>query len=263
MVDLRKLIVGAVLAIAAPFASGHASPQVLGLVATSAPIPLTCLDGNCTAEFSAFCLQQAREPPERGTAYRAVGEALTLVATAADGSRRVLPGADHLTITTARGVAAVRIAISQGALDALGAVSAAVQVGPRASLVPIPVLGDPNPQSPEEIDAATGPLRVVAERLIDQGGPAVGAVRLIDRVINALPERGRVGDETGRQLWRELVSESGDAAAAIARADEAYTRCDGLVSKGYEFSLRRCLEKRHDALLLELNDRYWDAIGDS
>jgi len=263
MVNLRTLIVGAALAVVAPFANSHAAPQVLGLIATNAPVPLNCLGGNCTAEFSAFCLQRARELPERGTLYRAVGDSLTLIVTATDGSRRWLPGAGHLTITTARGIAAVRVAISQRTLKGLGAVSAAVQVGPRVSLVPIPVIGDPNPQSPMEIDAATGPLREVAEQLVDEGGPAVDAVRLIGRVVNALPQRGRADIETGQQLWRELVSESGETSAAIARAEESYARCQGLLSQGYEFSLRRCLEKRHDSLLLELNSRYWDAMGDS
>ncbi len=263
MVNLRTLIVGAALAVVAPFANSHAAPQVLGLIATNAPVPLNCLGGNCTAEFSAFCLQRARELPERGTLYRAVGDSLTLIVTATDGSRRWLPGAGHVTITTARGIAAVRVAISQRTLKGLGAVSAAVQVGPRVSLVPIPVIGDPNPQSPMEIDAATGPLREVAEQLVDEGGPAVDAVRLIGRVVNALPQRGRADVETGQQLWRELVSASGETAAAIARAEESYARCQGLLSQGYEFSLRRCLEKRHDSLLLELNSRYWEAMGDS
>ena len=34
-----------------------AAPQILGLLATMAPTPLTCDDGLCSAQFSAFCLQ--------------------------------------------------------------------------------------------------------------------------------------------------------------------------------------------------------------
>ncbi len=31
------------------------------------------------------------------------------------------------------------------------------------------------------------------------------------------------------------------------------------VADGFEYSLRNCIEKRHDQLLLELNRRYWQA----
>jgi len=33
-----------------------AAPQILGLLATNSPTPLTCNDGICSAHFSAFCL---------------------------------------------------------------------------------------------------------------------------------------------------------------------------------------------------------------
>ena len=58
-----------------------AAPQILGLLATNAPTPLTCNDGICSAQFSAFCLQQHRKSPTAGTAYRpAKRTALTLTA---------------------------------------------------------------------------------------------------------------------------------------------------------------------------------------
>ena len=59
------------------------------------------------------------------------------------------------------------------------------------------------------------------------------------------------------------MSESGAAVAALARADEEFAHCRGLVGQGFVFSLRRCLEKQHDGLLHELNGRYWKAIGSS
>ena len=69
-----SLVIGGVIG-----GRASAAPQILGLVATTAPTPLTCSDGMCSAQFSAFCLQQHRISPTAGTAYRpAKGTALTL-----------------------------------------------------------------------------------------------------------------------------------------------------------------------------------------
>jgi hypothetical protein len=54
-------------------ASGaFAAPQILAVLATGEPVPLTCVKGVCEAEFSAMCLQWARAMPEPGTAYAPV-----------------------------------------------------------------------------------------------------------------------------------------------------------------------------------------------
>lgn len=244
-------------------AGASAAPQALGLVATDAPVPLKCRGDECTAQFSAFCLQNAREIPAPGVAYRPVGDGFTLLAIARDGTTRRLPGTTHLTITTARSMTAVEIGISRRALAALGAVRAAVEVGPKVSLVPVPVAGDPAPQSPEELAAATGPLRAAGDRLIDNGGAEVGAVRLTSTMINTLPERGRVGADVRERLWRETAAQRNAGAEALARAAEVYGRCRRLVDEGRIFSLRRCLEREHDGMMLRLNLRYWQAIAGS
>ena len=260
---MRFRLLLTVAVIAAPLAGAGAAPQVLGLVATNAPVPLTCFAGECTAQFSSFCLQKARDNPAHGTAYRPVGEDFTLVAIAADGTTRRLPGADHLTVNVARSITAVRIGVSKRALAALGAVRAAVEVGPQVSLVPVPVAGDPAPQSPEEIAAATGPLRAAGHRLVDDGGTEAAAAHLTSMLINALPERGRVGAKTGDRLWRDTVATYGSDAPGLARAAEVYGKCRRVVDKGHVFSLRRCLEREHDGLMIDLNLGYWQAIAGS
>ncbi|MCH7929304.1 MAG: hypothetical protein IIA01_02225 [Proteobacteria bacterium] len=216
----RLLVALAAAAIALPLGGARATPQALGLVATNGPVPLRCFAGECAAEFSAFCLRQGRGIPTPGAAYRAVGDALSLIVIAADGKSRRLPGAEQLTFITERSFTAVRIALPKRALEALGAVRAAVDVGARITLVPVAVAGDPNPQSDREIATATGPLRATGERLVDNGG---------------------------------IEGE------AVARANEAYGSCRQNVDAGFDHSLRDCLENKHDQLILELNVRYWRA----
>ena len=73
-------LIAATLAIAALPAAGQAAPQILGLAATAAPLPLQCADGVCSVEVSGICLQKHRPAPDAGTAYRAVsGADITLM----------------------------------------------------------------------------------------------------------------------------------------------------------------------------------------
>ncbi|MCH7888731.1 MAG: hypothetical protein IIA00_05580, partial [Proteobacteria bacterium] len=108
-----------------------------------------------------------------------------------------------------------------------------------------------------------GPLRAAGDRLIDNGGAEVGAVRLTSTMINTLPERGRVGADVRERLWRETAAQRNAGAEALARAAEVYGRCRRLVDEGRIFSLRRCLEREHDGMMLRLNLRYWQAIAGS
>ena len=82
---------------------GHvaAAPQILGLVATAAPMPQTCGDGVCAAEFSAFCLHRHRTMPVAGIAYRpAEGAELTLTVTGPGGVKRseTVPSLTHARV---------------------------------------------------------------------------------------------------------------------------------------------------------------------
>ena len=71
------------IACAAP---AQAAPQILGLIASDAPVPMTCAGGTCTAELSSVCLQQHRPTPATGTVYRpAKGTHITLTVTGPNG----------------------------------------------------------------------------------------------------------------------------------------------------------------------------------
>lgn len=248
----------------APLAGARAAPQVLGVVTTAEPVPLVCDSDVCLAEFSTFCLQSNRNPPRPGTPYRLAGaEALTLVLTAADGTRRAMPAAGLVTVASARAYMAVRISIPRGRLGALGAVGAAVAVGERVSIVPVPVDDDLWPLSEHEIAFATGPLRAAAANLFDADGTIAGAARIANRLINATPVRGRLSDEGRRELWRRVVGTEPEAAAGPAAESAAaiYGACRNLTEEGSYDTLRQCLEKHHDGLMLDLNSRFWMISG--
>jgi hypothetical protein len=248
------------VALALPLSPARAAPQPLGLVATNGPVPLTCFAGQCTAEFTSFCLQQGRSIPLPGTAFRAVGDDFTLIAIAADGKTRRLPAAAHLTIMNQRGFASIRLAISEHALKTLGAVRAAVEVGAGVTLIPVAVAGDPDPLTDLEIATVTGPLRELADRIVDNAGAEAEATRLISRLINGLPEIGRVGPDVGDPLLREQLSRSDVGPETAALAAQAYGTCRRRAEAGLYYNLRRCLEQQHDEQVLRLNRRYWQSI---
>ncbi len=153
-----------------PWAQAAAAPQVLGVVASAEARPLTCRDGTCSLYLSSFCILERREPPAPGTAYApASGGAMTLLVTTAAGGRLRLPTAGTVTFESYAGYTAVRASLPEAALARLGGVAAALEVGARATLIPEPVPGDPDPLGPEEIALATGPWRVAAEPVFERG----------------------------------------------------------------------------------------------
>ncbi len=240
-----------------------AAPQALALLASNGAMPLTCAGGTCQAELSAYCLQQERAVPLPGTKYRVVDpRRLTLVIASADGSVRRLPASDHAEIASARMYTAVAISISEQRLASLGAVFAAVEVGDGATLVPVPLAGDPFPHTASDIETASGPIRAAGTRIVDRGGEAADAARVIGRLINALPPPERTTATQGDARWRDAVEPNtrGIGDAGVARAENMYRACRGPAEHGSAVSLRGCLETRHDALMQELNADFWTAL---
>jgi hypothetical protein len=252
-----------------PLRGAVAAPQILGLVATAEPTALVCAEGTCSAEFSSFCLQDNRVPPRSGTAYTvARGESLTLVVTAADGSRRRLPAAGLVRVVSARAYMAVTVSLAERDLKALGATGAAITVGQQVSLVPVPEPGDPWPLTEDDVAAATGPNRAGAANFFDRGGELPVAARITNRLINAAPSDGPLGpqerDGPGRDdLWRRVVGTDPAAAAdpGTRSAARSFARCRDLVAEGGHSTLRRCLEQQHDALMVETNGEFWQTLG--
>lgn len=254
----------AVLFIMASAVPAGAAPQILALLATDGAVPLTCRDGACTGEFSGFCLQRKRPDPAPGTQYRAAGGEVTLVLTDADGNTRRMPADDHLSIEARRSYTAVRIAVEQTLLEEWNAVSLALEIGERVALVPVPAALDPDPQTVAEIALALGPQRALGDLILEKSPVETGAVTLTNRMIGGLPP-GRTDARTRNTLWSRVVAPSAAAFPrdSVSRASSIYRRCLAKVEAGSFYSLRHCLEIGHDALMIDLNVRYWNAGPES
>lgn len=265
------------LAFAAGLSIGGASaaPQVLGLVASNGfPTPLTCDGFECSAQFSSFCLQEARSSPPTGTFYLPnPGGALSVIATATNGSTLRLP-AETLRIATAIGFTSVSMSLTQAAradiARSMGVapdeVTLSVEVGPAMSLIPAPVAGDPDPQTDEEVALATGPLRNVAQSLFDAPGQSADAARIATLLINSLPARGRETAADREALFDEvaaLPAVSGLSPDGIERARGVYAECRISVDSSSMFSMRECLRLRHADLMVRSNRMFWDQAGGS
>ncbi len=260
---LRVLALAAVAAVGWPSGAG-AAYQIMGLIASAGAVPLTCSRGECFAEFSSFCLQPKRASPPRGARYHAIGGAgITIVGTTVDGRTLPMTRPDDLRITAQRGHNAVRISVPVATLIALGLKSVAIDVGEGVSLVPVPIAGDPNPQTEVDIAIATGPLRVLGSRIVDHGGDTTMAARLTNDLINALPEGGRVVPDVRDGLWDDATragSQPAIAPGARELARGAYEQCRANLASGWILTMRQCLGARHDRFLGELNNEYWDKL---
>jgi len=267
----RILFVLAILAIAMLTLANRAaaSPQILGIVASNGqPTPLICSDGSgCRARFSAFCLQQDRPSPSQGTAYRlAEGSSITLVATYPDGRIERRSVGPLVRFESRFGFTSVDAVLPGSISSSLETASLALEIGPAATLLPVAEANDPDPQTPDEIAVATGPLRAAAARLFDQPSPTADAARLTTEAINALPpvhSESRLGLD---RLWADTIA-AGKAAGAseegIAQADALWQSCELAVASRTRLSMRECLELRHTDLMAHTNRQFWDETGGS
>jgi hypothetical protein len=251
------LIAGAAAAGLSLTAPASAAPQILGVVASIAPMPLTCSGETCIAQLSAFCLQRQREVPAEKTAYNAADpQAFTLIASRADGSTFQVPLTDQVAFSSAFGYASVRVSVPHALLDQLHATSIAIEAAAGAAVVPVAVAGDPDPQSNAEIALTTGPLRELASRHFDAPSTERDAAQVIEAMVNGLPIRFWEGPENRSTLWdRQVTAQLQDAASAeaIALARSVY---EGCLPNSY--SMRQCLELKHMNLLSDANRAYWD-----
>ena len=235
-----------------------AAPQIMGLVATAEPTPMQCADGQCTALLSAFCLQEKRLPPDFDSAYLPSGtRQVTLIATMIDG-RTIRMEADELVEFRSRhGYTAIEARLPLKRLAGARPTSLALEVRPRAALLPVPESGDPNPLTPEEIAVATGPWRLAAEATMEGGSEGAEGARTAMRLINALPRTGDIQSGQRESLWRRVA---GNAPTGIRQAFDA---CARSVDQAVGYPLRKCLEERHEKLQIENTREFWRSLGGS
>jgi len=236
-----------------------AAPQILGLVATSTPVPLTCENGLCSAQFSSFCLQQGKPAPTTGTAYLpAEGTKLTLTVTGRDGAEHRLSAGQRTTIEALREFHAVRITIPERDIRALGGNTASVAVGALASLVPVAQPGDRTPLDPQEVAYITGPYRKTVDDVLDT--ETTIAAQTASRLINALPQ-GRTTAAKRESLWRDVMGDAPTRSSheGIRRAERDYLYCKQRADSGRGYGLRDCLEITHDATTSDITNKAWIA----
>jgi hypothetical protein len=255
---MRLRIALAALSIAAAPGAAWASPQILALLSTEGPVPLHCLGSVCTAELSAFCLEQQRATPETGTVYRPAPNAMiVLQVTAADGSVREIDGRGLVEFTTVRDMTAVRVSVDRRALG--GAERIAIRSGTETALLPRPSQRDGRTHSAAEIAYATGPLRATAARHVDASAEAAVA-RDLARALDAL----RAEDETAAlfvsgaaaPVVQRCTAEVADVKARRKTIIGVFGHWTGRGIVG-EASLKSCLEEAHASLMTRLNQRFW------
>jgi hypothetical protein len=246
---------------ALPMTGAGAAPQALGLLATGeTPVELKCIDGVCSAEFSAFCLQQDRTVPKNGTAYRQTeGSKLRLVFTGPDGAHRAVP-ASGLTIRSVRGFAAVVVSVPEAVMKAAGAERIALSVAEPAVLAPHPIANDRAPQTPGDLVAAAEQLRRVGTAPIDDGSAFSHAFRGMMAMINTLPDEpealGSEGGDTARQVLKRRTMPVEARVFTSEQLDYCEVQAAGALVVG---GLRACLQRQHDSLVGSLNRNYWKA----
>jgi hypothetical protein len=243
-------------------AGAEAAPQVLAVVATYQPVELTCAHGQCSAELTAICLQPDRASPAAGKRYvLADAGGLRIIGLTRAGARRALPFSGLATVTAFRGHNAVKVSIPGRRLNALGVRRAYVEVGTRVSLIPTPTIDDPRPQTPGDLALATGPLRTVADRLVDHGGVATDTARITRVMLNTLPARGRATEAARHAAWQkaQLSAAAQRAPEALDQARAAFDKCRVASTTGV-LTLRSCLGSRHDSLIGGQNNAYWNAL---
>jgi len=246
--------------------SGHvalAAPQILGLVASADPLPLNCERGICATQASSFCLQKWRLSPPAGTEFTVANNTgLRLIATTNDGVQVTVIN-PKMSIVASRGHTSVELSVDVDWMAARGYRSAQLEIGPKVSLIPVAVANDPRPQTAHDIKIATGPLRALGDKMVDQlgsaSGTALGAARLLNRVASALPKLGRSDENIREKAWdagMKGVRRANARQRATARGE--FKHCFAATRGGYT-SLRQCLGSRHDILVGKMNDRYWAA----
>jgi len=251
----------AFLLTAIALAPAQAAPQILGLIASIVPVPMKCMDGTCTAELSAVCLQQHRPTPSTGTVYRpAKRTQITLTVAGPNGVNRRMRVETALSFKSLRQFSAVKVSLPEATVRRLGDGVAAISVSPMASIIPIAIEGDPKPLSADEIARYTGPLRALAEGAFELDSARVDATRILNRMVNRLPEHSNFGIEKVRSLWQQTVGK-GVADKTQKFLTHAVDDCRETLRTGVMSDLRSCLAYHHDYLSGENTTNGWRAMN--
>ena len=242
----------------------QAAPQALALVATNGDVPLKCVDGTCSAEMSAFCLQPDRVTPIRGTKYTAIDSSkITLKGMTRDGREIVLDSSKFVSFQSERTHVAIRANVAAEEMAALGVDRLRLNVGNDVAMLPDPEANDTNPHSQIDVLVITGSLRKLGARVVDRNRKHMIAARLTSRIINELPAKGWVTAEQSEAIWQgtvDAVNGQNLPEDAVGMARRAIDFCNFAVNSRVYWGMRRCLQSEHDVMLKILNSQYWTAV---
>lgn len=264
-IRLMAILAAALLSPAFAATSVQAEPQMLGVVQTASAVPLHCTGGDCTAELSSICLHEQRATPTSGHPYNAFNsDAITVTGTRADGTQVSLRAADVLKFVASRGFHTVRVDVPDAVRQAHGLVSLAVKVEQPLTLIPGKTGTDTDSDDPlteSDIALGAGPMRATATAIVDRNTDSMHAGHILARMIDALPRHGRATTDARAGLWETAaashVPSHSDVGVHTART--AFNRCYRQTRIG-DKNLRGCLAEAHDGLVLDLNEKYWDAV---
>jgi hypothetical protein len=241
----------------------QAAPQSLALVATDEPVQLACAGANCSAEFSAYCLQPDRISPKTGTKYWMTDKSqVSVKGIAGDGREIVLAAKDALRFRALRGHTAIEISLAPGLKERMNLTTVAVVLKDNVTLAPRAEAGDDNPLSEGELAMVEQSLRPVGASMVDTDPEGMAAARITNRLVNLLPDHD--GDTAGTaRHWDKLMARAqSDGLSPMAKrlAQNAYDLCRYYADRVVPGDMRRCMQGQHDRLMKVLNSGYWKAI---
>lgn len=242
--------------------AAQAAPQLLGVVASSTPLRLHCEGDTCRTEISTICLQAHRDTPERHQSYIAHdASAFSLRMVNANHDEISVPLSQG-TFTSTRGYTAVEVTIDVASYRAQGFAPVSLSVAKNGMLIPADAAVDTDPITTDEIQHAMASLKPAAEDVFKTHSPAYEAIRLVNRLLNETPMKGRMAKADREQLWDNTFGESARESSGVGvhRAADVVGYCQYRTKKGKFFSVRRCLEQRLDGMLMDINTEYWRAV---
>lgn len=278
---LLSTIVTAIAGIVAAAATASAAPQAMLLVAGGDRLQFRCAGEECLAEATSLCLQFERATPRAGTRYEVVDEerygtgrpnGLFLVGIAPSGEEKPLP-LETMQLISEREHMAVRFIVPRSALQQYAVDRLELRVIQNVVVAPVWRPGDAHPLMDEDLELVMGPLRATAENILRQQQDSVASVRLLGDLLNDLP-RDRVASVSEREhIYQEVLAArgrqagkplSGEAVAGALAALDAcsFIRDEEMWYQAFQTRISRyrsCIGYRHDKLIKQVNEAYWDA----
>jgi hypothetical protein len=125
-------------------------------------------------------------------------------------------------------------------------------------------VGDPDPQSPEEVAEAVGPLRRLAARTLDASSEDSDAARWVGLLINALPPEDSDEPVALGTLFRQVVAGTGvprQASRGLPEAVQIVDMCQSFYATSRAIGF--CLADQQHGVVSILTSEYWYEAGGS